>query len=380
MINVNSDALAVIFPNTYDKYLPEMTSMRLMASIPFAGRYRLIDFLLSSMVNGGIDNVAILVTKNYHSLTDHLGSGREWDLARKYGGLNVFPPYAVESLGVYHGWIQGLESIRNYLVDQKERYVVISDSYIAMNFDFADMIEKHAESGADVTIAYKREPIPEELLENTDPSKGMYYTLDLNGKKVINININPKVEGDQNYSLDTFIVSREWLIRIIDEAYIRGDTFFVRDILGKRGAEFDIRAYEYTGYTARITGMRSYMKENMELLKEENLDALFSGNPVYTKIRDDNPTVYHGDTKASNVMVADGCEIQGEIENSILFRGVKIGKGAKVRNSILLQDTVIGDNVELDHVITDKGVTITASKSLRGSESFPVYIEKGKKI
>lgn len=379
MINVNSDALAVIFPNTYDKFLPEMTRMRLMASIPFASRYRLIDFLLSSMVNGGIDNVAILVTKNYHSLTDHLGSGREWDLARKYGGLSIFPPYAVESLGVYHGWIQGLESIRNFLVDQKERYVVISDSNIAMNFDFADFIEKHAESGADVTIAYKREPIAEELMENTDPSKAMYYTLDLDGKKVRNININPKVSGDQNYSLDTFIVSREWLIRIIDEAYVRGDTFFVRDVLGKRGAEFDIRSYEFKGYTARITGMRSYLRENMKLLDEENLNALFSA-PVYTKIRDDNPTVYHGETRASNVMVADGCEIQGEIENSILFRGVKIGKGAKVRNSILLQDTVVGDNVELDHVVTDKGVTITSSRSLRGSESFPVYIDKGKKV
>ena len=111
MINVNSDALAVIFPNTYDKYLPEMTRMRLMASIPFASRYRLIDFVLSSMSNCGIDNIAMMVNRNYHSLTDHLGSGREWDLARKNGGLSVFPPYAVESLGVYHGWIQGLESL-----------------------------------------------------------------------------------------------------------------------------------------------------------------------------------------------------------------------------------------------------------------------------
>ena len=380
MINVNSDALAIIFPNTYDKYLPEMTRMRLMASIPFASRYRLIDFILSDMVNGGIDNIAILVTKNYHSLIDHLGSGREWDLARKYGGLNIFPPYAVESLGVYHGWIQALESIRNFLVDQRERYVVLSDSYVAMNFDFGDLIERHAESGADVTIAYKKEPLPEELLTNTDPSKGMYYTLDLDGKKVRNININPKVDGVQNYSLDTFIVGREWLIRIIDEAYTRGDTFFVRDILGKRGAEFDIRAYEFKGYTARITGMRSYVRENMKLLDEDNLNALFSGNPIHTKIRDDNPTVYHGDTRACNVMVADGCEIQGEIEDSILFRGVKIGKGAKVHNCILLQDTVVGDNVELEHVVTDKGVMITSSKTLRGSECFPVYIEKGKKI
>ena len=156
MINSNADALGIIFPNSYDSLVPELVSERLMASIPFASRYRIIDFILSSMVNCGIDNISLIVRKNYHSLMDHLGSGREWDLTRKKGGLNIIPPFAEKTVKVYNGRVEALASILAFLKSQKEKYVIMSDTNIIVNFDFKALIEAHMASGADVTVAYTR--------------------------------------------------------------------------------------------------------------------------------------------------------------------------------------------------------------------------------
>lgn len=381
MVNANADALGIIFPNNYDKLVPELVSERLMASIPFASRYRLIDFLLSSMVNCGIDNVTVIVRENYFSLLDHLGSGREWDLTRKNGGLNIFPPYAEKTIGVYGGRIEGLASILTFLKKQKEKYVVMADANIAANFDFKDFIEKHIESGADVTLAYMKQELPEEAaVMAEDLGKGLYYTLRLDGDKVNKIYINSQEKGVQNFAMNIYVADREWLIDKVNTAFVRGGVYFERDILIPQMDEINVMAYEHKGYAARITGLKSYFSESMKLLDDENLDGLFSGNPIYTKIRDDNPSRYIGNAKAENVMVADGCVIEGEIENSILFRGVKIGKGAKVKNCILMQDTVVEDGVSLEYIISDKNVTFTDGKELKGNESFPVYIAKGQTV
>ena len=160
MVNSNADALGIIFPNTYDSLIPELVSERLMASIPFAGRYRMVDFILSSMVNSGIGNVSLIVRKNYHSLMDHLGSGREWDLTRKNGGLNIVPPFAQKNIKMYTGRVEALASVLEFLKDQKEKYVVMSDANIAVNFDFKAFMDAHIASGADVTVAYSQEEIP----------------------------------------------------------------------------------------------------------------------------------------------------------------------------------------------------------------------------
>lgn len=381
MVNANADALGIIFPNNYDKLVSELVSERLMASIPFASRYRLIDFLLSSMVNCGIDNIAVIVRENYFSLLDHLGSGREWDLTRKNGGLNIFPPYAEKTIGVYGGRIEGLASILSFLKKQKEKYVVMADTNIAVNFNFNDFIERHIESGADVTMAYMKQELPQEAAVMADDlSKGLYYTLRLDGDKVNKIYINSREKGVQNFAMNIYVADREWLIDKVNTAFVRGGVYFERDILIPQMDEINVMAYEHKGYAARITGLKSYFSESMRLLDDENLEGLFSGNPIYTKIRDDNPSRYIGDAKAENVMVADGCVIEGEIENSILFRGVKIGKGAKVKNCILMQDTVVEDGVSLEYIISDKNVTFTDSKELKGNESFPVYIAKGQTV
>lgn len=375
MVNSNANALGILFPNSYDSLVPDLVGERLMASIPFAGRYRMVDFMLSSMVNCGIDNVSLIVRKNYHSLMDHLGSGREWDLTRKNGGLNIVPPFAEKTVKIYNGRVEALSSILGFLRSQKQSYVVMADTNIAANFDFKAMLQEHIKSGADVSLAYARQEIPTSIRNSTDTS-ALYYTLRMEDGTVKEIYVNPKDEGVQNLSMNIYVVGREFLIQQIHDAFVRGYSYFERDIVSPQLDTLKVHGYQFNGYLARISDMKSYFDENMKLLDDANLDGLFSPSPIYTKIRDDNPTRYIQGAIAKNIMAADGCIIEGEVENSILFRGVKVAKGAKVKNCVLMQGTVIGEGANVEYLITDKNVTITAGKEVKGTDTFPVYVAK----
>lgn len=371
MVKSNTDALGIIFPNAHDSLVPELVAERTMASVPFGGRYRLIDFVLSSMVNSGISNVSIVVKQNYHSLMDHLGSGREWDLTRKRGGLNLVPPYAESNVKLYRGRVEALASLVEFLEDQKEEFVIMSDSDVAFNFDFNELIAAHVASQADVTVMYQRSVIPQALKEDN-------YTLKLQDGRVTELLTNDYRPGVQNLSMNVYIIQRESLIAMIKDASIRGLLYFEKDILARNLELLNVQGFEYTGYTARIADRKSFFEENMRLLDPKNLDALFPENkPVYTKVHDNAPTRYAMDCHVKNSMVADGCIIEGEVENCVLFRGVKVKKGAKVKNCVLMQNTVVEAGAEVEYTVTDKNVKITADKKLSGTDTFPVYVAKG---
>ncbi|WP_294758001.1 glucose-1-phosphate adenylyltransferase subunit GlgD [uncultured Gemmiger sp.] len=370
MVNNNINALGVIFANTYDNLVPELVAERAMASIPFGGRYRLIDFVLSGMVNSGIDNISIIVRKNYHSLMDHLGAGREWDLTRKRGGLNIVPPFAERSVKMYSGRVDALDSILDWLEGQKERYVVLSDSYMAMNFDFGKLVDTHVASGADVTMVYNRAPIPEGARSDN-------YTLrmDENGR-VTEILTNDYRCGEQNLAMNIYVIERESLIHLIHDAAVRGLVYFERDILARNLKLLNVQGYEFHGYASRVSDMKSYFDENMRLLQPDSMEQLFDAAPIYTKIRDDNPTRYVEGSAVKNSLLADGCVIEGTVENCVLFRGCQVKKGAVVRNCVLMQDTVVESGCDVSYVVTDKNVHITAGKKLNGTETFPVFVAK----
>lgn len=374
MVNSSANALGVILPNAGDNMVPELVEKRTMASIPFGSRYRMIDFVLSSMVNGGITNITVIVKKNYHSLLDHLGSGREWDLTRKRGGLNIVPPYAQTAVKMYNGRVEALASILEFLKRQKEKYVVLSEASIAFNFDFKKLIAAHVASGADVTMLYERREIPQGCVNDN-------HTVKVQDGRVVELLTNDYRPGVQNLSMDVYIIERETLITMIQDATSRGLVYFERDILSRNLQLLNVQGMEYTGYTARISDRKSYFDENMRLLQGDNLDRLFpAGQPVYTKVRDDAPTRYAMDAKAKNCMVADGCVIEGEIENCVLFRGVRIKKGAVAKNCVLMQDTVVESGAKLEYVVTDKSVKVTADKVLSGTDTFPVYVAKSQTV
>ena len=370
MVSSNASALGVIFANTYDNLVPELVAERTMASIPFGGRYRMIDFVLSNMANSGIDNISVIVRKNYHSLMDHLGAGREWDLTRKRGGLNIVPPFAERSVKMYSGRVDAMASILSWINAQKEKYVILSDACIAMNFDFNKLIEEHVKSGADVTMVYNRAEIPEGARNDN-------YTVQIKDGRVTELLSNDYRPGVQNLAMNIYIIERESLIQLVRDASIRGMVYFERDILARNLNLLNVHAYEYTGYAARISDMKSYFDENMRLLEGDNVEALFDpANPIYTKIRDDNPSRYLTGSKVKNSLLADGCVIEGVVENSVLFRGCQVKKGAVVKNCVLMQDTVVEANSSVEYVVTDKNVHITADKKLSGTESFPVFVAK----
>ena len=374
MLN-NKKAMGLIFPNSFDAHVARMVKLRAMASLPFAGRYRLVDFVLSSMSNCGIDNIYVLPNRNYLSLMDHLGTGREWDLARKNGGLHIFPPFAESGNQVAPGRVGSLANILRVLKDSDEKYVFMADTNMAVNFDFNAMLDEHIASGADVTMAYHEQALPESALSNADVNKDLYYAFEIDGGRITDIKINA-TEGVQNLSLNYIVMERELMIKLVTEAFSRGLPHFIRDVLWAQRNELNLHAYKFDGYVSRIWSITSYFEENMKLLNDENLDALFAGNTIYTKVRDDNPTRYIAGAKAANIMAADGCVIEGEVENSILFRGVKIAKGAKVSNCILMQDTVVEAGANLEYIIADKNVTVSAGKEMKGTDSYPVYIDK----
>lgn len=370
MVKSNMDALGIIFPNAYDNLIPEMSTNRTMASIPFGGRYRLIDFVLSDFANAGISNISIMVKRNYHSLMDHLGNGREWDLARKHGGLNLVPPYAEAGVKMYHGRVEALASIVEFLEEQKEEYVVMADANIAFNFDFKKLINAHVESGADVTVMYEKRTIPEALKDDN-------YTLRMENGRVTELLSNDYRPGEQNLSMNVYVIQREALITMVKDATIRGLVYFEKDILARNLELLNVRGYQYTGYAARVADRKTYFDENMRLLDTANLEQLFPKElPVFTKVHDNAPTRYAMDSKVKNCMVADGCIIEGEIENCVLFRGVKVKKGAKVKNCVLMQNTIVEPGAEIEYLVTDKNVKITTDKKLSGTDSFPVYVGK----
>mgnify|MGYP002304388460 FL=1 len=290
---------------------------------------------------------------------------------RRHGGLNIVPPFAEKGVRIYSGRVEALGSILNFLENQKERYVVMSDANIAINYDFNTLLAAHQASGADVTIAYQKTEIPE-------GRKNDNYTLTVDADgRVTELLFNDYRPGVQNLDLNIYVLERETLIKLVKDATARGLIYFERDILAHNVNILNIRAVEYTGYVAHICDMKSYFDENLKLIDEKNLDALFpKGSPIYTKIRDDNPVRYVNGSCVENSLLADGCVIEGTVENCVLFRGVKVKKDAVVKNCVLMQDTIVEANAQLECVVTDKNVRVTAGKKLSGTESFPVYVQK----
>ena len=369
-----NQAVGVIFSNIHDENVPELSRHRTMASIPFGGRYRLIDFALSNMVNSGITTVGIVTKYNYQSLIDHLGSGKEWDLARKDGGIILLPPYSDETDMPYTNRLEALKGVTGFLARRKEEYVVISDCDGIAHMDISDVIRYHEEKHADITMVYH---------EEEDVESSYYITLNPDDDgRIRSLKINPEIKGKGKFNLyvNVMILNREFLINIIQDAVTRGLSSFGRDVLAKRVDALKIYGYEFKGYYAGISSIQKYYRHSMELLDLDVRKELFGARDIYTKVRDSAPSKYIDGAIVKNSLISDGCVIEGTVENCILFRGVKIGKGSVIKNSIIMQDTVIGTNVQLDCVITDKNVVIRDRRHLAGCEALPYFIAKGRML
>lgn len=366
-------AVGVIFSNIHDDNVPELSHQRTMGSLPYGGRYRLIDFALSNLVNSGVTTVGIITKNNYQSLMDHLGSGKDWDLARKTGGLVLLPPFgAIDNGGLYRSRLEALKGITGFLARRNEDYVILGDCDGVYHMDFTKVIDYHEAKQADITL----------VCHNEEIGNSSHYTLvqsDESGR-VVDLKINDSVGGSNKFFSNILIINRNFLLRLINDATVHGYKSFEEDILRRNIVSLKIFAYDFHGYHATIDSLRAYFTHNMELLNKPIRDELFGDRDIYTKVRDSAPSKYGDFADVRNSLVSDGCIVEGTVENSILFRGVKVGRGTVVRNSIVMQDTVIGENVRMNCVITDKNVVIRDRRELSGCEIQPYFLAKGTMI
>lgn len=371
-MSTNRKILGLIFSNMHDNTIPDLTKERTMGSVLFGGRYRLIDFPLSNMVNSGIDEVGVITKSNYQSLLDHLGSGREWDLSRKIGGLHLLPPFSHVQSGMYRGRMEALYGVWDFIKNSPSDYVVLSDCDVITSIDFAKVVEHHVETGADITAVYAKDVISSEQAQHAT-----VFSINDDGR-VVDVFINPHISGACNISLNMFVLSKEFLKNIVLESASKSLYSFEQAILQARTHDYKIMAYRHDGYFSKITSMESFYKANMSLLNSDNRTKLFPENkPVYTKVRDNPPAKFGIGASVKNTLIGDGCIIDGTVENCILFRGVKVGKGAVVKNAILMQDTSIGAKCDINYVITDKNVKISDMRLLTGSQNYPLFLGKG---
>ena len=372
----------IIFSNIHDNNLGELTRSRTVASVPFGCRYRFIDFTLSNMVNANIYNIDVITHYNYQSLMDHIGSGKDWDLARRSGGIKILPPYitayANNRNSLYTTRLEALKSVHNALMHIKDDYVIMSDCDVICNVDFNDIIQDHIRSGADMTVAVKHMTLTRERAKIS-----VLFRSDESGRITDVLPYPSDFSGEGDVSLNIVVMSREYLQRIVLDSIAHDYKSLTRDVIMRTMAHANYRVYKYDGYFACVASMEDYFRCNMELLTNEFARrSLFDvrNRPVYTKVRNSTPTYYSASSSVKDSLIADGCVIEGTVENSILFRGVKIGRNATVRNSILMQDTFTGENVFLNYVVSDKNVVIRDGRMLSGCEAQPYYIAKGKMI
>lgn len=375
-------AAGIIFSNMHDANIPELTRNRTMASVPFGCRYRLIDFALSNMVNSNINNVSVITHYNYQSLMDHIGSGKDWDLARRSGGIKILPPfitaYANSSNSLYSTRLEALKSVNNSISKIPDDYVVLSDCDVICNIDLKDMIKYHIANNADITIAVKK-------VELTKEKAKINVIIDSDDEgRITDVKAGPtNFEGEADINLNIMVMSRQYLQEIVLDSIAHNYNSLTKDILLKNINRKVFRTYRYDGYFACISSSQDYYTSSMELINDSNVRKQLFGvrnRPIYTKVRNSAPTYYSPDAKVKNSLIADGCQIFGEVENSIIFRGTKVGKGTVVKNCILFQDTFTGENVKLNCVIADKNVVIRDNKALSGDETLPFYLAKGKMI
>ena len=365
-------AVGIIFSNIHDDNVPELVRERTLGSIPFGGRYRLIDFPLSNMVNSGIDTVGIITKSNYQSLMDHVGSGKDWDLARKDGGVIILPPYGNNAnSSLYTSRLEALKGITNFLFRADEEYVVMTDCDAVSRINYNEVIEYHIRNRADITIVYKKLEKQEYFTKNAT-------TFDIENGRIVAVNYHEHVvDEDANVCTNVFVMKKSLLQNIVMESISHSKHHFMEDIVASSLKSMKIMGYEHKGFYAGITSLQAYYDSNMRLLDKQVKREVFGDRSVFTKIRDSAPTKYGNSAIVKNSMIADGCIIEGEVENSIIFRNVKVARGAVVKNSIIMQNTVLGENSTLNCIIADKNVVVRDRKLLSGSENHPFYLGKG---
>ncbi len=365
----NSAISGLIFANAAEGKLKKLTANRSMASVPFGARYRMIDFTLSNLVNAGVNSVGIVTKEDYRSLMDHVGSGVFWDLDRKNGGLYMIPPYAKKGIKRYKGTISGLYAAMDYIERCNSEYMILCNPHVIANIDIAAAFKFHKQKDADITIIYHYDYPPQEAY----------------GKIILSLNQDRRItemhfdaeDEKVHFGIGVTIIKRELLIKLINQAVEDDLVNFTRDVIAENLNSLKVYGFEHTEFIAVMDNTHTYYQASMALLDRDVRKQLFNPErPIYTKVRDSMPTRYGTKSSVTNSIIGDDCIIDGTVKNSIIFRGVKIEKGAVVENCILMQETVVKEDAQLDNVIADKNAVINEKMVLKGTPARHSFVKK----
>ncbi len=366
------NVMGIIFAN--DGTLGDLTDKRTMASLPFGGRYRQIDFALSNLSSAGVRHVGIITRHSYQSLMNHIGSGEEWGLEMEEGGMEFLTPYAMSTKDSYRGKLESLYSAMDFLeYGPEDEYAIMIDSAILSNIDLTKVLSAHIESGKDITVVTKA--------GIANGTKQLDLALKLDGKgEIADIAVDYVAPADYLASMDIFVLSKKWLREQVKEHIAHNLYHMDRDLvlgLWQKGA-VSINVFQFDGVAMYNESIEEYFRNSLSLIQKDIRKDLFGRNhPVYTKVRDRVPTYYGEGCEIKNCIIADGCMLEGEAENCLLFRQVTLEKGAEIEDCIIMNDSVIGEGAELKYVILDKNVTVTPGAKLVGTKFSPVIIKRG---
>jgi glucose-1-phosphate adenylyltransferase len=373
------DALGLIFTDGFDVQLDALTERRTVASIPFAGRYRLIDFPLSNLANSGVRNIGIIVKKNYQSLMDHIRGGAEWDLNLRFTGLTFLPPFSSvtsEEPDVYKNRLDALAANTSFLRYHKEKYVIMMGSDFIWNEDLEDFYEAHIASGAKMTALYTKE-----AFKKNPETESTFVVTDSTGKITRQIISNQKPDG-AFYSMNTYIMERAALLELLESRHKTGIRSLRRDVIAKMIENGEANSYEAKGKVFHIDSLEAYLRSSLDMLSRPNRMSLFGNEdrPILTHIMDSAPTKYGKNAKVTNSIIADGAVIEGEVRNCIIFRNVKVEEGAVVENSVIMNDTLISRGAHINYCVLDKNIIIGDDRWLSGYITHPFYSKRSSVI
>ena len=374
-----SSAAGIIFSSLNNNTLSRLTSDRTVAAIPFACRYRLIDFALSNMVNANMSNIYIVANYKYRSLLEHLGSGKDWDLARREGGITFISPFQASQSNddkMFSTHMEALKSMKEYISEIKEDYVVLMDSDTVLTIDINDVIRSHESTGANVTI------VTSDVAEGYTAKTPRAMIASVAGKVTQIAMGSAYDERHPELALGIYVMNTLYLRKLIEEAEAYELNSFT-GLLLKNCKSSNYITYKYTGFAASVSSFLDYYKYSMELVSSEKARESLLGKkeaPILTRVHNSAPTMHSSSAKVENSMIADECVIEGTVINSVIFRNVTIEKGAVVKNCVLFHGTHVCKNASLNCIVADKDVLVTAGVNLSGNDNMPFYIQKGRKI
>ena len=348
--------------------LKELTHHRCLASVPFGGRYRMIDFTMSNFMNVSVSKVAIFTKDKYRSLMDHLGSGKEWDLDHRSQGLFILPSIHPDEKikGDIQQFYDHLEFFQRATADT----VIIAPGHHICKIDFNEVIKAHENNEADITVLYKD-------FDGKPVNRPLYHQLSVDPNGIVrDINLYTSPAKGDHICLETYVIKKQLLIDLIKNCIEYEEYDFLKDVVKANLKELNVQGYHFTGHMPFIHSLETYHASSMEFLNPEILRNYFYDSwEVFTKIKHEAPAEYAMSSNVSNSLIANGCIIEGTVENSIIFRGVKVRKGAVVKNSIIMQKGDIEEGAQVENIITDKQVIITKDQIITARKK-PTVIKK----